>query len=188
MIARRTSFALLAALLLVGAVHAQTPAPASGKVELQWFAHLLNQAGGKGDRDRPLAMTDPQDFAGVQGSRQAGQDGHDPVTHAHFDHFGDAVELAKKNNVPVLGTAGLGQTLQVLGILPRRSPYGWASRARSSRSTASRSPRCTPGTIRPPADDPATTRTASIRRPAGRLHHRARERLQDLPHGRHRLV
>ena len=40
------------------------------------------------------------------------------VTHAHGDHLGDSVEIAKKNNVPVLGTAGMNQTLQTLGILP----------------------------------------------------------------------
>ena len=40
------------------------------------------------------------------------------VTHAHFDHFMDAPALAKKNNVPVLGPAGLGSSLVTLGILP----------------------------------------------------------------------
>ncbi|MGZ5036353.1 MAG: metal-dependent hydrolase [Usitatibacter sp.] len=40
------------------------------------------------------------------------------VTHAHGDHFADAPELAKKNNAPVWGPAGLGSTLATLGILP----------------------------------------------------------------------
>jgi L-ascorbate metabolism protein UlaG (beta-lactamase superfamily) len=40
------------------------------------------------------------------------------VTHAHGDHFGDAVALATKNKAPVYGPAGLNQTLQTLGILP----------------------------------------------------------------------
>jgi len=39
------------------------------------------------------------------------------VTHAHGDHLGDAVALAKKNNVPVWGPAGLNQQLQTLGEL-----------------------------------------------------------------------
>ncbi len=40
------------------------------------------------------------------------------VTHAHGDHLGDAVALAKKNNVPVYAPAGLNQVLVTLGELP----------------------------------------------------------------------
>src|SRR5579862_923052 len=40
------------------------------------------------------------------------------VTHAHGDHFNDAPELAKMNNAPVWGPAGLGSTMVTLGILP----------------------------------------------------------------------
>ena len=40
------------------------------------------------------------------------------VTHAHWDHFADAPELAKLNNAPVVGPAGLDQSIQTLGILP----------------------------------------------------------------------
>ena len=40
------------------------------------------------------------------------------VTHAHGDHLGDAPELAKLNNVPLVGPAGLDQSIQTLGILP----------------------------------------------------------------------
>jgi L-ascorbate metabolism protein UlaG (beta-lactamase superfamily) len=40
------------------------------------------------------------------------------VTHAHGDHFADAPALARKNNAPVWGPAGLGATMQALGILP----------------------------------------------------------------------
>ena len=39
------------------------------------------------------------------------------VTHAHGDHLGDAVELAKKNNAPMWGPAGLNQSLQTLKVL-----------------------------------------------------------------------
>src|SRR5476651_1818444 len=45
------------------------------------------------------------------------------VTHAHGDHFGDAVALAKKNNAPMWGPAGLDQQLQTLGELsPELAP------------------------------------------------------------------
>ena len=40
------------------------------------------------------------------------------VTHAHADHFADAPALAKKNEVPVWGPAGLNSSLVALGILP----------------------------------------------------------------------
>ena len=40
------------------------------------------------------------------------------VTHAHGDHSGDAVALAKKHNVPVWAPAGLNQQWLTLGELP----------------------------------------------------------------------
>ncbi|MCE9640380.1 MAG: metal-dependent hydrolase, partial [Betaproteobacteria bacterium] len=40
------------------------------------------------------------------------------VTHAHGDHLGDAVALAKKHNVPIWAPAGLNQQLLTLGELP----------------------------------------------------------------------
>src|SRR5690606_33631597 len=40
------------------------------------------------------------------------------VTHAHFDHMADAPALAKLNNVPVYGPAGMNQAMTTLGILP----------------------------------------------------------------------
>ena len=40
------------------------------------------------------------------------------VTHGHGDHIGDAVPLAKKNNAPVWGPAGMDQQLLTLGVLP----------------------------------------------------------------------
>jgi L-ascorbate metabolism protein UlaG (beta-lactamase superfamily) len=95
MICRRASFVLMAGLLLAGTAQAQTPAPDGGKAELQWFAQSAFKFTTPGGKVIMIL-----------------------VSHGHGDHFGDSVELAKKNNVPVLGTAGMGQTLQVLGILP----------------------------------------------------------------------
>ena len=40
------------------------------------------------------------------------------VTHGHGDHLGDAMEIAKKNNVPIWGPAGMNQTLLTLGLMP----------------------------------------------------------------------
>jgi len=121
MIGRRTSFFIVAALLLAGAAHAQTSAPASGKVELQWFAQSafkLTTPGGKVIMIDPWLTTNPKTPPEFKDLDKLGKIDLILVTHGHFDHFGDSVELAKKNNAPVLGTAGMGQTLQLLGILP----------------------------------------------------------------------
>lgn len=45
------------------------------------------------------------------------------VTHAHIDHFADAPALARMNNAPVVGPAGLDQVMQTLNILtPELAP------------------------------------------------------------------
>ena len=121
MIGRRASFFIVAGLLLAGTAQAQTSAPASGKVELQWFAQSafkLTTPGGKVIMIDPWLTTNPKTPPEYKDLDKLGKIDLILVTHGHFDHFGDSVELAKKNNVPVLGTAGMGQTLQVLGILP----------------------------------------------------------------------
>ena len=43
------------------------------------------------------------------------------MTHAHGDHLGDGVELAKKTKAPLWGPAGLDQSLQTLGLSAARS-------------------------------------------------------------------
>lgn len=40
------------------------------------------------------------------------------VTHGHGDHLGDALEIAKKHNVPMWAPAGLNQTLLTLALMP----------------------------------------------------------------------
>jgi L-ascorbate metabolism protein UlaG (beta-lactamase superfamily) len=42
------------------------------------------------------------------------------VSHAHYNHFEDAVPLARKKDVPMYGPAGLNQALLTLGVLPLR--------------------------------------------------------------------
>jgi L-ascorbate metabolism protein UlaG (beta-lactamase superfamily) len=108
---------ILAALLLSAAAHAQTPA---GKGELQWFAQSafkLTTPGGKVIMIDPWLTTNPKTPAEHKDLDKLGKVDLILVTHGHFDHFGDSVEISKKNSAPVLGTAGMGQTLQVLGIL-----------------------------------------------------------------------
>jgi hypothetical protein len=71
----------MAGLLLAGTAQAQTPAPAGGKAELQWFAQSafkLTTPGGKVIMIDPVAHRESQNAARVQGSRQARQDRLDP--------------------------------------------------------------------------------------------------------------
>src|SRR6266850_2419562 len=111
----------MAGLLLAGTAQAQTPAPAGGKAELQWFAQSafkLTTPRGKVIMIDPWLTANPKTPPEFKDLDKLGKIDLILVSHGHGDHFGDSVELAKKNNVPVLGTAGMGQTLQVLGILP----------------------------------------------------------------------
>jgi L-ascorbate metabolism protein UlaG (beta-lactamase superfamily) len=121
MIILRRSFGLMMVLLLAGAASAQMPASAKGKVELQWLgqsAFKLTTPGGKVIMIDPWITTNPKTPPEFKDLDKLGKVDMILVTHGHFDHFGDSVELAKMKNAPVLGPAGVGQTLQVLGILP----------------------------------------------------------------------
>jgi L-ascorbate metabolism protein UlaG (beta-lactamase superfamily) len=125
MIGRRTSFIIMAGLLLAGAVQAQTtpatPAAAQGKAELQWFAQSafkLTTPGGKVIMIDPWLTGNPKTPAEYKNLDALGKIDLILVTHAHGDHLGDAVELAKKNNAPVWGPAGMNQMLSTLGVLP----------------------------------------------------------------------
>jgi L-ascorbate metabolism protein UlaG (beta-lactamase superfamily) len=116
-----TKTILMAVLLLASAVQAQTPAPGNAKVELQWFgqsAFRLTTPGGKVIMIDPYITANPKTPPEYKDLDKLGKIDMILVTHGHFDHFGDSVELARKNNAPVLGTAGMGDTLRVLGILP----------------------------------------------------------------------
>jgi L-ascorbate metabolism protein UlaG (beta-lactamase superfamily) len=108
---------ILAGLLLAATAHAQAPA---GKGELQWFAQSafkLTTPGGKVIMIDPWLTTNPKTPAENKDLARLGKVDLILVTHGHFDHFGDSVEISRMNNAPVLGTAGMGSTLQVLGIL-----------------------------------------------------------------------
>jgi L-ascorbate metabolism protein UlaG (beta-lactamase superfamily) len=98
----------MAGLLLAGTAQAQTPAPAGGKAELQWFAQSafkLTTPGGKVIMIDPWLTANPKTPPEFKDLDKLGKIDLILVSHGHGDHFGDSVELAKKNNVPVLGTA-----------------------------------------------------------------------------------
>ena len=110
------------------------------------------------------------------------------VTHAHGDHLGDSIPLAKKNDAPVWGPAGMDQFLATLGILPaklapRFGKGGTIEPVPGLKVTAVHAEHSSEMILK----DPATGKDIQLSgRRAGRLHLPVRQRLHHLPHGRHR--
>jgi len=114
-------FGAIAAIVIAVVGTANAQAPAQGKVTLQWFAQSafkLTTPGGKVIMIDPWLTGNPKTPAEWKDLDKLGKIDLILVTHAHGDHLGDAVELAKKNNVPVWGPAGMDQELVSLGVLP----------------------------------------------------------------------
>ena len=113
----RTLFAVALA-LLTGAAIAQEK-----KTEVLWLgqaAFRITTPGGKVIMIDPWMRTNPKTPAGFKALESVGKIDLILVTHAHFDHFADAPDLAKMHNVPMYGPAGLGNTVDTLGILPAK--------------------------------------------------------------------
>ncbi len=94
---------------------------ASGKTEVVWLGQAttrITTPGGKVIVIDPWLKTNPKTPANFKDLNALGKVDLILVTHAHFDHFADAPELAKMHNAPVYGPAGLGQSISTLGILP----------------------------------------------------------------------
>src|SRR5690349_3730695 len=109
----------MVALLLV--LFAQVPAPAQKPAELLWLgqsAFRITTPGGKVIVVDPWLTKNPKTPAQYKNLDALGHVDLLLVTHAHGDHLGDAVELAKKNKAPLYAPAGLNQSLQTLGVLP----------------------------------------------------------------------
>jgi L-ascorbate metabolism protein UlaG (beta-lactamase superfamily) len=107
---------LMLALLFSGFAHAQ-----AGKIEVLWLGQAgfrITTPGGKVIVIDPWVRTNPKTPAQYKDLDALGKVDLILVTHAHFDHFADAPDLAKKNNAPMYGPAGLGSTVVTLGILP----------------------------------------------------------------------
>ena len=94
-----------------------------GKVEILWLgqsAMRITTVTGKVIMIDPFIMNNPKTPAAWKNLDALGKLDLILVTHGHGDHLGDAPELAKKNNVPMWGPAGLNQVLITLGILPEK--------------------------------------------------------------------
>lgn len=98
-----------------------TPAMSGGKTEIQWLGQAttrITTPGGKVIVIDPWITSNPKTPAQYKSLESLGKVDLVLVTHGHFDHFADAPALAKLNNVPVYGPAGLMQSVVALGILP----------------------------------------------------------------------
>lgn len=113
-----TFAAMIAAIALAGS----DPVLAQGKkLELQWFgqaAFKITTPGGKVIMIDPFITKNPKTPAELKDLSKLGKIDLILVTHAHGDHLGDSVELAKTHNAPLIGPAGMNQQLLTLGVLP----------------------------------------------------------------------
>jgi L-ascorbate metabolism protein UlaG (beta-lactamase superfamily) len=111
--------AAAAALLLASA--AAPARAADGKIDLLWLgqsAFKLTTVDGHVIVLDPYLIQNPKTPAKYKQLEALGKVDLILVTHAHIDHFADAPALAKMNNAPVWGPAGLDQLMQTLEILP----------------------------------------------------------------------
>jgi L-ascorbate metabolism protein UlaG (beta-lactamase superfamily) len=116
---------MLALSILVAPAQADQPKEqanaASAKIKLLWLgqsAFRIRTVTGKVIVVDPFLTKNPKTPEQYKKLDALGKVDLILVTHAHWDHFGDAPELAKLNNVPLVGPAGLDQSIQTLGILP----------------------------------------------------------------------
>jgi L-ascorbate metabolism protein UlaG (beta-lactamase superfamily) len=95
----------------------------SGKTEVLWVAHStfrITTPGGKVIVIDPWIRTNPKTPPQFKELHALGKVDLILVTHAHFDHFNDAPDLAKMNDAPMYNAAGLGNTVVTLGLLPAK--------------------------------------------------------------------
>ena len=104
-----------ACLLFAGGAQAQ------GKTELLWYsqaAFKITTPGGKVIMIDPWIMGATKIPPELKDLGKIGKVDLVLVTHGHGDHLGDAMEIAKTNNVPMWGPAGMNQFLVTLGLMP----------------------------------------------------------------------
>jgi L-ascorbate metabolism protein UlaG (beta-lactamase superfamily) len=105
---------------------AQTPVqPAAGavagKTQVLWLgqsAFRITTPGGKVIVTDPWLKPNPLTPPQYKNLEALGKVDVLLVTHGHLDHFADAPELAKLNQVPMYAPGDMNQTVSVLGILP----------------------------------------------------------------------
>jgi L-ascorbate metabolism protein UlaG (beta-lactamase superfamily) len=112
---------VLALLLVLGLASASSLGAQPGKIEVLWLgqsATRITTVSGKVIVIDPFLTQNPKTPAQYKSLDALGKVDLILVTHAHGDHLGDGPDLAKKNNAPLWGPAGLDQSLLTLGVLP----------------------------------------------------------------------
>jgi L-ascorbate metabolism protein UlaG (beta-lactamase superfamily) len=102
---------------LAGSAVAQT----AGKTELLWYsqsAFRITTPGGKVIMIDPWIMGATKIPPELKDLGKIGKVDVVLVTHGHGDHLGDGIEIARTNNAPLWGPAGMNQWLATLGKLP----------------------------------------------------------------------
>jgi L-ascorbate metabolism protein UlaG (beta-lactamase superfamily) len=110
---------LAAALLMATALSAS----AQTKTEVLWLgqsAFKITTPGGKVIVIDPYLTANPKTPEAYKKLEALGHVDLILVTHAHNDHFADAPALARLNDAPVYGPAGLMQSVVALDILPAK--------------------------------------------------------------------
>jgi L-ascorbate metabolism protein UlaG (beta-lactamase superfamily) len=120
-----TALALLAALLaacLDAAVQAADPAPpATGAIEVRWLGQStfrIVSPSGKVIVTDPWLRPNPITPAQYKDLAALGKVDLLLVTHGHGDHFADAPDIARLNNIPMYAPGDLNMSVGLLGILP----------------------------------------------------------------------
>ena len=119
----RQIYKAITRLLFMGAVMLAGQSFAQGSVDLLWYgqsAFKLTTPGGKVIIIDPWIQKNPATPAELKNLDNLGKVDLVLVTHAHWDHMADAVEIAKRNNIPLYGPGDLNQTLTNLEALPAK--------------------------------------------------------------------
>jgi L-ascorbate metabolism protein UlaG (beta-lactamase superfamily) len=96
-------------------------ASAQNKTQVQWLGQSstkITTPGGKVIVVDPWLTSNPKTPEAFKRLEALGKVDLILVTHGHFDHMADAPALAKLNNVPIYGPAGLMQSFSTLGLVP----------------------------------------------------------------------
>jgi len=94
-----------------------------GKIEVVWLgqsAFKITSPGGKVIVTDPWLKQNPLTPPAYKRLETFGKIDVLLVSHAHWDHFADAVELASRYDTPIRAPGGLNQALATLGVLPQR--------------------------------------------------------------------
>ena len=117
----KTLRAIAATLMLTTTLAASAQDSKSNRTEVQWLGQAtfkITTPGGKVIVVDPWLTSNPKTPPAYKNLEALGKVDLILVTHGHNDHFADAPALAKLNNVPVYGPAGLMQSVVALEILP----------------------------------------------------------------------